>query len=201
MTETISLFFALLSLGGVVFILALWLARLSVAMGASEQSLGEKLLTEVRPHGLWMGAAIASAAMAGSLYYSEVAGYRPCQLCWVQRGFMYPAAFVLVAAAISRQRMLGWLGTGLAVIGFGVSVFHRLEQQFPDSVSTGACALDNPCSGRYVEWFGFVTIPTMAGVCFALIFTLVPLSLSARSPAASSLPAASDNSTLEKVNI
>ena len=40
--------------------------------------------------------AVAITAMAGSLIMSEVVGFIPCRLCWIQRGFMYPAAFFLL---------------------------------------------------------------------------------------------------------
>ena len=33
---------------------------------------------------------VASIATAGSLYFSEVMGLYPCDLCWIQRIGMYP---------------------------------------------------------------------------------------------------------------
>ena len=38
---------------------------------------------------------MAGVATLGSLYFSEVAHFRPCVLCWVQRAFMYPLAPLL----------------------------------------------------------------------------------------------------------
>ena len=40
--------------------------------------------------------------MAGSLYFSEVANYVPCRLCWFQRIAMYPLAVILLIAASAR---------------------------------------------------------------------------------------------------
>lgn len=33
---------------------------------------------------------VALVSAAGSLFYSEVAGFAPCVLCWWQRIFLYP---------------------------------------------------------------------------------------------------------------
>ncbi|MYB29272.1 MAG: disulfide bond formation protein B, partial [Acidimicrobiaceae bacterium] len=39
----------------------------------------------MRPVLLPLALAIATVSTAGSLYYSEVAGYLPCEMCWYQR--------------------------------------------------------------------------------------------------------------------
>jgi disulfide bond formation protein DsbB len=87
---------------------------------------------------------------------------------------MYPAAVVLVAAAALSNRTLGLIGAGLAAIGLPVSIFHRVEQAvggFGDF-----CDPNNPCAGKWVEEFGVLTIPTMAGIGFAGIIFFVCLS-------------------------
>ncbi len=121
-------------------------------------------------------AAVAAVATLGSLYLSEVAGFDPCRLCWVQRGFMYPAAVILIVAAVVRRRSVALVGGALALVGLGVSVFHRIEQSVGE-IGT-ACDIANPCSGRWLNHFGFVTIPTMAAVAFAGILMLVALTRS-----------------------
>ena len=42
--------------------------------------------------------------MAGSLYYSMVAEFVPCELCWAQRICLYPLAIILLVAALRRDR-------------------------------------------------------------------------------------------------
>lgn len=165
--DTVTLFFALL---------AVVAAGLALAVGASAV-LGDPLgiVTAVRPAAVELAAAVAIVATAGSLYLSEVAGFAPCRLCWVQRGFMYPAAIVLAAAVVTRRRGPAIAGAVLAAIGLPVSVFHRIDQ-----ASGGAgsfCDPVNPCSSRWVEHFGFVTIPTMAAAGFAAIVVLVAVAL------------------------
>src|SRR3989338_4029041 len=46
---------------------------------------------------------VALAAVAGSLFYSEIAGFEPCKLCWFQRIFMYPQVVLLGLAMVVRD--------------------------------------------------------------------------------------------------
>ena len=41
---------------------------------------------------------VAAVAMAGRLYFSEVAHFTPCKMCWFQRIAMYPLAVLLLIA-------------------------------------------------------------------------------------------------------
>ena len=41
----------------------------------------------------------AAVCLAGSLYFSEVAHFPPCHLCWLQRFCMYPLVPILGFAA------------------------------------------------------------------------------------------------------
>src|SRR5581483_7219548 len=46
---------------------------------------------------------VAAGSVAGSLFYSNVAGFRPCLLCWVQRAFLYTEAVILFVAMAARR--------------------------------------------------------------------------------------------------
>lgn len=129
------------------------------------------LWAAVRPVAIEYAAAIATTATLGSLYLSEIANYTPCRLCWIQRGFMYPAAVLLIAAAATRRAWARLLAGALALIGLPVSIFHRYEQAFGGVGDF--CDAANPCSLRWVEEFGYLTIPTMAGIGFLAIAVLV----------------------------
>jgi disulfide bond formation protein DsbB len=124
---------------------------------------------------LGFAAVIAAVATAGSLTYSEVVGFVPCFMCWLQRGAMYPLVLVAGYAAFRAGRKpegMAWLSVlALAVVGLGFSTWHYLEQTFP-SLSTGACVVGVPCASKYVNKFGFVSIPFMAGCGFIGIIAL-----------------------------
>ena len=167
--ETATLFLALLAgalvVGMVLLVVGLVLERVQ----------GRALLGPVREVAIESAAAVAVVCTLGSLYLSEVANFTPCRLCWVQRGFMYPAAILLVIAAVTRKRTLLWGAGALALGGLPVALFHRWEQAVGELA--GFCDASNPCSSRWVNHFGFVTIPTMAAVGFAGVLSLVLLHL------------------------
>jgi disulfide bond formation protein DsbB len=167
--ETATLFFALLAAGLAVGLIVL---AFGLVLGRIQ---GRPLVTPIYDVAVELAAAVAVVCTLGSLYLSEIANFRPCRLCWVQRGFMYPTALILIAALVSRRRMLVWVAGALALGGLPVSIFHRWEQAAGDVGSF--CDPTNPCSARWVNHFGFVTIPTMAGVGFAGILSLVLLHL------------------------
>ena len=133
------------------------------------------LRARVAPYTLWLAGAVAIASTAGSLWFSEGAGFIPCTLCWYQRIAMYPLAVMLPLAAIRRDRAIFKYVVVQATIGIGISAYHVWVQLFPDESSF--CSLTDPCSAKWVEAFGWLTIPQMAGLAFGLIIALGALSL------------------------
>jgi disulfide bond formation protein DsbB len=121
---------------------------------------------------LWLAWAVAAVATVGSLIYSEVIHFVPCRLCWFQRIFMYPLAIILLVGAIRRELVVKFYALPLSLIGLAISVWHYLIQVYP-SLEGGSCDPVNPCSARYVEVFGFISIPFMAGAGFTLITVLL----------------------------
>ncbi len=174
MTETLSLFFALMAIGGTLGVLGILLGTLIVAFDLPGSGLARSIAADLRPLAVVFAAVAATTAMAGSLYYSEGAGFVPCTMCWFQRYFMYPSSVLLLVSLATKKWVLAKIAWGLSAVGIWISIYHRAEQAFPEAVG-GVCELNNPCSGRYVNEFGFITIPTMAGVAFALVLVLVPL--------------------------
>lgn len=125
-----------------------------------------------------IAAAVAVGATMGSLYFSEVADFVPCEMCWVQRIFMYPLALILPLAAVRRQREIALYGIVLAGVGLVFSIYHIQIQIWPEQSTS--CDPFNPCSGKYVEALGFATIPQMAGLSFVLILAALVTQLRTR---------------------
>src|SRR2546423_1452956 len=48
---------------------------------------------------LWAAFLVAAIATGGSLFFSEVAPFPPCELCWFQRICMYPLSILTLFAA------------------------------------------------------------------------------------------------------
>ena len=173
--EAFELFFALLALLALVGSVALLAAR-AVGGGA-----GRSLVSGVAPLQLAVPALVTSVSMLGSLYFSEVANYRPCVLCWYQRIAMYSLAVVLVIAAVRKDRSIRPYALVLAGTGAVISMYHWLLERWP-SIDTGTCSADAPCSVPYFEVFGFVTLAFMAFCAFVTV--LVFLSVASPTSAA-----------------
>lgn len=107
-------------------------------------------------------------ATCGSLFFSEVLGWRPCVLCWYQRILMYPLAIVLAIGIFRRDRALHLYVLPFSIAGIGVSLYHYLLIK-TDWFSPPACAVDVPCTVDYLNWFGFITIPFLALTAFLII--------------------------------
>jgi disulfide bond formation protein DsbB len=121
---------------------------------------------------LWAMFAFALTAMLGSLYFSEVAHFVPCRLCWFQRIAMYPLVPLLLLAAIRKDVRGGAIyALPLAVIGAGVSIYHIYIENNPSAESAG-CRASGSCATKWIEEFGYVTIPTLALTAFAAITAL-----------------------------
>ncbi len=124
--------------------------------------------------GTLLAAGIALLATAGSLWFSEGAGFPPCELCWYQRIAMYPLVVVLGIAGIRGSATGRITGVVIAVVGSAVSAWHIVVETFPDA-SGGGCDPANPCTIRWVEGLGTWTIPRLATGCFVLIICLTML--------------------------
>ena len=174
------LFFALLSLMALA-------GGLTLAFMLAAPAARSAAVREMRPYALPMGAAIAAVATLGSLYMSEAAGFEPCLLCWVQRGFMYPLALLLIAASLFRPaRWAAWaapLALGLSSLGALTAVYHYGEQLGWWGGSEQFCAASAPCTFIWIQQFGFMSIPFMAFTGFLAIALLAGLSMLGRPPA------------------
>ena len=133
---------------------------------------------------------IATVATGGSLLLSEVAGYLPCTLCWYQRIAMYPLVVILGVAAWRHDRQVWRTAVPLAVIGLGIAVWHVVIERRP--ALGGVCDPVAPCSLRWVEEFGILTLPMMAGTGFlAIILLTLAVRPSADEPSIDETPQAS----------
>ncbi|RTE10990.1 disulfide oxidoreductase [Paenibacillus whitsoniae] len=130
----------------------------------------KELLKSYRLYLAWI---LAVIALCGSLFFSEVMLFEPCKLCWFQRICMYPLAALLGLAAYKNDKGIIPYARILSIVGMGFSLFHYLEQKVPGMAKVLPCTVGVPCSGQYINWLGFITIPFLALVAFALITILL----------------------------
>jgi disulfide bond formation protein DsbB len=180
-TRSFSEFFALLALAcfaGTAFALVVAVAAPRTTPGSSLRRIRDDLAA----NGLWLAFAVALVTTLGSLYYSEIAHFVPCKLCWYQRIAVYPLTFTLVVAALRRDRTAWTYVVPQAVVGAGFAIYHTQLQAFPSQHSS-FCTITEPCTVRYVWEFGFVSLPLMALAAFSFVTTMVLLARSdPRSP-------------------
>jgi len=134
---------------------------------------------------LYIALLAAWIAMCGSLYLSEVAGYIPCTFCWYQRILMYPLAVIIAIGLWRQDRHLPFFVLPLSVVGIGVSTYHYLLQKTMLFSDLSTCQIGVPCSGIWINWLGFITIPFLALIAFFLITMMTLIAWQAGEPAGS----------------
>ena len=164
---TMSTFFAIAALFANVATVGL------IIVGVANRKPDRSPYEFLRGTTLWLAAGVATAAMLGSLYLSEIAHLIPCRYCWFQRIAMYPLAIILVIAAFRKEGFIRIYAATLATIGAAIAIYHRFIQAYPD-LDAGSCAATGPaCSAALILKFGFVSIPYMSASAFLLILTLL----------------------------
>lgn len=123
---------------------------------------------------LWAAFVISAVATGGSLFFSEIAGFVPCELCWYQRICMYPLSIITLIAAIRGEFNIARYVLPLPLVGACVSVYHLLVENGVVGQSS-ACLVSAPggCATKWINEFGYMTIPTLTLTGFVLLIELL----------------------------
>jgi len=128
-----------------------------------------RILQTAKQYALYFAWVVSLVATLGSLYFSEIAGYEPCKLCWFQRIFMYPQTILLGMACYNNDRRLAAYMFPLSIIGGCIALYHYAEQKIPALAKLLPCTVGVPCNEDYINWLGFITIPFLALIAFTLM--------------------------------
>ncbi len=120
----------------------------------------------------WAGSIVG---MLGSLYFSEIAHYPPCVLCWYQRIAMYPLVVILAVGIVNRDRLVYRYALPLSLTGLGIALYHNLLYYNILPEAAAPCVAGISCTTKFIEWFGFLTIPLLAALGFLGITILLLL--------------------------
>lgn len=172
--STISTFLAVGALILLACVIAVWTVRLLAIVSPRARRVYDSIRLSIEGRGMLLAWLMALIAMVGSLYYSQVAGFLPCEYCWYQRIAMYPIVLLLGIALLKKDRGIRPYVYGLAIPGGLISTYHYLVERFPD-LQVGECNLCIPCSVAWFMKFDLVSIAFMAFVCFAVIVTVLAL--------------------------
>ncbi|SFL40052.1 disulfide bond formation protein DsbB [Gracilibacillus orientalis] len=118
---------------------------------------------------VWAGSLIATL---GSLFYSEIMKFIPCELCWYQRILMYPLVVIYGYAVYKKDIRFAFPGLILSGIGIFVSSYHYLIQKVPALQESGDGCGIIPCTTTNVNYLGFASIPFQALIAFLVIFVI-----------------------------
>lgn len=133
-----------------------------------------KSLIEHSKHLILYAAWIVSiVAFLGSITFSEVLKLTPCKLCWIQRIFMFPLVFIIGVGIIFKDEKIPFYVLPLSLSGLAVSFYHVLLYRGYLPEAQGFCEAGISCTTKYIDFFGFLSIPMMSFLGFLIITTLM----------------------------
>jgi len=125
----------------------------------------------VGKNGLLFAFVISLVSTIASLFYSEFAGFAPCELCWFQRIFIYPLVILIPLALWKKDFKIAEYLLPFSVIGFLISLYQNYVYYYNNGLDA-SCQLGGSqvsCIKRYILELGYISIPVMALTSFALI--------------------------------
>jgi len=183
MTESVTTALAALGVAGQVAAAVLLLVGAAALVGVRGPARRVRQL--LWGYELWLAFAVAAVATGGSLFFSEVAHFVPCELCWYQRIAMYPLSITLLLAAIANDHHVARYLLPFPIVGASVAIYHLLVENHVIE-QTQACLLSAPggCATKWIEEFGYITIPTLSLSAFVLLLAFLVLAMLERPAAA-----------------
>lgn len=115
---------------------------------------------------------VSLSAIVGSLAYSNIIGFPPCELCWIQRIFMFPIPLMVILAMFRKDKNVVPYVTLLASTGLIVALYHSLSNWGYGAGALPCTAAGGECSKLYVLEYGYITIPFMALTIFIYLITV-----------------------------
>jgi disulfide bond formation protein DsbB len=166
-------FFTILTLLANAAVVIAALLALGALVSSRVREVGRTVLAAVGPSARLLAWIVALVTTLGSLYYSEIANFVPCRLCWYQRICMYPLAVILLVGLVLRDRRVRWYAAPFVIIGAPISLYHWLVERVDFFAESSACSAEAPCTVPWFQELGYVTLAFMALSAFLLIGTLL----------------------------
>lgn len=170
-TENINYFSSLGTvIGQVIFIVIIGLLIHAKFAHDVKAARSRAILARASSWGMIFGFVVVIISTILSLVYSEVIGFVPCELCWIQRIFLYPQVVILGLALWKKTKDATTYCLALSGIGAVVALYNFYGQSFNPGALPACDALRaTSCAVRYFVEFGYVTIPLMSLTAFLLI--------------------------------
>ena len=123
---------------------------------------------------LFLGWLLVSVSTTISLFFSSVLEYEPCVLCWYQRICLFPMIFILAAGLFPTfDKSVIKYALPLSIAGGLVAFYHTLLYAgiIPENIQP--CSKGVSCTEKYIELFGFVSIPMLSFLAFSTLVALL----------------------------
>ncbi|MFA6158416.1 MAG: disulfide bond formation protein B [Candidatus Paceibacterota bacterium] len=137
-----------------------------------------RLSRKAADHAFLWGFIVSFVSLVSSLFYSNIVNFPPCELCWWQRVFLYPQAFLFAIALYNEKvrkvqdDMVFLYSLVLSIIGGGIAIFHYYGQMFAPGLLAACLADGVSCSQLFFVSFGYITIPMMSLTAYAFLVFL-----------------------------
>lgn len=115
----------------------------------------------------------ALIATLASLFFSEILHYPPCVLCWYQRIAMYPLVVIFAVGILNKDKQVYLYALPLIAGGWVVALYHNLLYYSILPEAAAPCYAGISCTTKFIEWFGFVTIPFLSLMGFTALGVLM----------------------------
>lgn len=158
---------------GSVALQAATVAGIACLLGARRVAACRRAIEAIVPYAMRLMLVIAVASVLGSMYYSHIAGFEPCSLCWWQRVFLFPQVVLIGMALVRRERNIVPYLFALSLIGIAIAGYNQYLQFGGDPLipcAPGEAA--DACSKRYIFELGYMTIPMMSLASFSALAVL-----------------------------
>ncbi|HEY0220753.1 MAG TPA: disulfide bond formation protein B, partial [Candidatus Paceibacterota bacterium] len=115
---------------------------------------------------------VSLSGLVFSLLYSNITNFPPCELCWIQRIFLYPQVLLSLMALLRKDLSMVSYLFPLTIMGTLVSFYHSLVQWGFGTGLLACTAVGGECAKVYVLEYGYITIPFMALSSFVYLLTV-----------------------------
>lgn len=116
---------------------------------------------------------IASVSVLGSLFFSAIMSYTPCVLCWYQRIFMFPLVLIFLVGMFPVDKNVVRYALPIVCVGWAIALYHLLLYSGIIPQDIQPCSQGVSCTEKYLDLFGFITIPMLSFLSFSVILALL----------------------------
>jgi disulfide bond formation protein DsbB len=139
-------------------------------------TLREWLHERVGRHGVLVALSLIASAIIGSLFFSNIAGFLACFLCWVQRALLYPQIIFYGWYLYKPKKLYLYICLAMTIAGIIVSGYQvALENGLAGELvpCQAILSLTASCATKYINLFGYVTIPVMSLSAFVALLEIL----------------------------